>query len=185
MINAGLGKDESRRLLKAAYILEGLDFVKPAKDDLGGLLFTGPSNIFPQFCLQTFQTYEKRHSLKPLHIPLNRVKLHPKHYHPRPGPTFEDALKSLAIEIADEKKRRSVLNRNVVCKCGYKTAVKTDSIKSVAIKGNFVRSRCKKCEACTRPKCGQCKPCLNPKMKQACIQRTCQFPNVPKCPCFA
>ena len=184
MINAGLGKDESRRLLNAAYILEGLDFVKQAKDELGGLIFTGPSNIFPQFSIQNFQAYQKVYGLKPFDIPLNRVKLHPKHYHPRPGPTFEDALNSLAIDIADEKKRRSILNRNVVCKCGYKIAVQ-DSFKSKTLTGNFKRSRCRKCEGCTRQNCGQCKHCLNPKMKQACIHRTCLFPNVPKCPCFA
>ena len=92
---------------------------------------------------------------------------------------------SMDIDTLDQEQIRSYKNNERVCKCGTKRAVMDgDGRKKYVHVGFKKRSRCKKCKGCLRPRCGQCTNCLNPRNKQACVEKVCLFPVIPKCPCF-
>ncbi|CAG5136102.1 unnamed protein product [Candidula unifasciata] len=70
-------------------------------------------------------------------------------------------------------------------KLGYKTSkVLKGSVSSSSVRKR--RTRCKKCEACTRTECGECTFCRDMKkfggpgrMKQTCFSRQCMAPTLP------
>ena len=110
----------------------------------------------------------------------------------RPRPlTFESMIDSAAQ--TDFNRRRSIQNRNIVCKCGeskpISSVIKSKNrgtfIKSKALTGNKKRTRCKNCIGCLAPRCKKCNFCLKPHLKKPCVGRKCLFPKVPTCPCFA
>ena len=110
----------------------------------------------------------------------------------RPRPlTFESMIDSAAQ--TDFNRRRSIQNRNIVCKCGQSKPIslivnskgKEKGQRSKAHTGNKIRSRCKNCIGCLAPRCNKCKFCLTPHLKKPCGDRKCLFPKVPTCPCFA
>ena len=82
------------------------------------------------------------------------------------------------IQIKNVEQSRSITNKDVICRCGFK------SDKTGALTGQKRRTRCKKCAGCMALKCGKCRPCNVPSMKKPCENRACQFPIIPKCPCF-
>ena len=110
----------------------------------------------------------------------------------RPRPlTFESMIDSAAQTDLDRK--RSIQNRNIVCKCGefksISSIVKSKEARKInrvkAWGGHKKRSRCKNCIGCLAPRCNKCKFCLTPHLKKPCGDRKCLFPKVPTCPCFA
>ena len=118
----------------------------------------------------------------------------------RPRPlTFESMIDSAAQTDLDRK--RSIQNRNIVCKCGdfkpISLIVKSkergsnnpEQIRAIkrtkAWTGFKKRTRCKNCIGCLAPRCKKCNFCLKPHLKKPCVGRKCLFPKVPTCPCFA
>jgi len=92
----------------------------------------------------------------------------------------ERVAQFVATNEMSEEQKRSFELKDVVCRCGFNTVSGGKKVKA----GHKKRSRCKKCPGCTAPKCKKCKNCLVPSNKQACVDRVCLFPIIPKCACF-
>ena len=196
IFNANYGTDQSKNIIRAAGILEGLDLAVNINDSLGyGLFYRGP-DLYAKLSETSFLHYSAKYDLKNVSVNVKikkRIKLDKI---PRPPPlTFKNVR---ALAQSDLNRRRSIQNRDVVCKCGImrdvlnfksETSSNPNLTRTVnrtkAWSGFKKRVRCGNCLSCRVPKCKACKFCLLPHLKKPCVKRKCLFPKVPTCPCFA
>lgn len=189
------------RIRTVATVLRGLHLIatrlgKTTSSDRGnrGWKYNGP-NIFAEWQQGHWDRYAGQFGLRRSTVALKRAKVRPEDF---PKPRFavsggsgcfssvkwniiQDGLKDVDLTKLNEEQARSYKNMRVICKCG--TKVISSSGKPVAV-GFKKRIRCKECVACKRSKCLKCTNCLNPRNKQACVEKVCLFPKIPKCPCF-
>lgn len=190
---------ESRRLTLAACVIEGMGLAKKMDDDLGGLIYTGPSHVYPQFQRSQFEKYQSEFNLKHLSIGLKKLAVQEKHLYPIKPPVFETksvpTLDDLPPELKDDPKiQRAILNINKVCQCGSTKFVpskitvnqsgRRPHVRDKVHVGGRRKMRCRKCSGCTAEPCRQCAPCTKPTLKKPCVLRTCKYPIPPQCPCF-
>ena len=171
--------DQSRKLLKLAAVLKGLNVIEEFEDGSGSWKYIGP-DVYGDFSSSLFENHRTEHNLKELNVALSVIEIPESSKYEIAPPTFDDLLSTINqnLPVANNaEKIRSIQNKNIVCKCGYMTEAK-------AHKGYHRRMRCKDCEGCKAPKCGRCKHCLYPHLKKPCENRVCRFPKIPKCPCF-
>merc|ERR1712126_669480 len=104
--------------------------------------------------------------------------------------TGQEPRKNWSESRQEAERKRSVDFAKLVCKCGSSKLLAApvgsgvNGSRTTAYAGHKIRSRCRNCAACLREKCGQCSFCLHPRLKKACAFKKCEFPVVPKCPCF-
>ena len=188
------GADESRRISFAASVLEGMGIVnKAGETEKDGIVYVGP-DVYGDLVKEEFEDNRSEFNLKKVTIKLNTITILDEYQYDFEPPSYEMVRQKFAEFVntdgMSEDKRRSIQNRNIVCRCGFKKTIEAYSHngkvkRTKAAIGFKKRSRCKECAGCLAPKCMKCPHCLNPRMKQACVNKVCLFPKVPKCPCFA
>jgi hypothetical protein len=99
---------------------------------------------------------------------------------------------TISTEGLTNEQQRSVVNQKIVCRCGvnkkanFAVAREGATYERKSVWSGFKkRTRCKNCPGCLATKCNECQYCLKPHLKKPCVRKVCQFPVVPKCPCFA
>ena len=160
-------------------MLKGLNVIEEFEDGSGSWKYIGPE-VFGDFSSSLFEKHRTEHNLKEFNVALSVIEIPESSKYEIAPPTFEEFLSTINQKLTganDAEKIRSIQNKKIVCKCGYMTEAK-------AHKGYSRRMPCKNCVACKAPKCGKCNHCLTPSNKQACVNRKCLFPRIPKCPCF-
>ena len=132
-----------------------------------------------------------------LRFPARRAKKHGNNDEAIDVDEFEDEPLSRSRR-SDPRLRKGVKGRSLgelsgkVCRCG------STKILAVPPQGNGVgkkrskvyvggkrKVRCNKCTGCLAANCNICKHCRLPHWKKPCVERTCLFPILPECPCFA
>jgi len=189
--------NEARRLTVVASVLEGMDMVEKKADELGGLIYRGP-DIYEEFSLSLWKTYDTEYNLKKVSLPLSHVEVKEEHRYPITPPRFKLGLKHLKDiptipkELEDDPDiQRAAMNINKVCQCGSMKEWKGESKGEKGHKrakvqvGGKRKIRCKKCTGCLAKKCMNCNHCKFPHLKKPCHDKVCLFPIAPKCPCFA
>ena len=182
---------EKRRFLVAGVVIEALGLAKKQADNLGGLVYNGP-NVYPDYCQQLKEDYEDK-DLKEVKLVLRPVKVKEEHVYEIRPPQYKSNSQHVSRLDPEEEKDRSIKNKNIVCQCGFTkkiTPVKVireghkSHVRNKVVQGQKRRTRCKLCDNCLRDPCRKCDNCLKPHLKKPCRLRECQFPIVPKCPCF-
>ena len=181
---------EKRRFLVAGVVIEALGLAKKQADNLGGLVYNGP-NVYPDYCQQLKEDYEDK-DLKEVKLVLRPVKVKEEHVYEIRPPQYKSNSQHVSRLDPEEEKDRSIKNKNIVCQCGFTKKIKSTisreggktHIRGQVVKGQKRRTRCMRCDNCLRDPCLQCQFCLKPHLKKPCKLRECQFPIVPKCPCF-
>lgn len=180
------GADETRRLSLVCAILEGLNLVEKKTDEMEGMVYIG-ADIYIEWRTRHFDLNQEEYDLKELSVDLKPVQVQPEHIVPFKPPTFSPT-KMADTDGKDERKLKSIKNRNVVCRCGTtKPWPKKEGGKvnrQRVYVGGKRRMRCKECEGCLAPKCNKCDFCLYKQLKKPCQERVCLYPKVPNCPCF-
>ena len=190
--------NETRRVTFSAAILEGLDFATHMTDKLGGTVWKGKHLLLDWYDNLCRQYFDRPEILKKPLLVLNKAEITPEQFELATLDS-EQSLATLVqtpvvnIEGLSEEQQRSVVNQKIVCKCGTnkKMDVKVeredgkDQVRTHVYAGHKKRSRCKTCAGCLAIKCGTCKFCLYKHLKKPCVLKTCQFPVIPKCPCFS
>ena len=185
------GVNETRRVTLSAAILDGLELLQTKTDSLGGVVWIG-KDIFKQWDDLEYQKYgDQIMSTKRARLCIESLEnMTPKQLEL----AMEDA-EQVVVTAAETpvltagdfsvEQQRSIINQNIVCRCGTTKKLDDCLTKTKVYVGGKRKMPCKKCVACMAPKCGKCNPCLKPPLKKACVDRVCRFPVVPKCPCFA
>ena len=171
--------------------------VEKKPDELGGLIYRGP-DIYEDFSLSLWKTYDTEYNLKKVSLPLSHVEVKEEHRYPITPPRFKLGLKHLKDiptipkELEDDPDiQRAAMNINKVCQCGSMKEWKGESKGEKGHKrakvqvGGKRKIRCKKCTGCLAKKCMNCNHCQFPHLKKPCHDKVCLFPIAPKCPCFA
>ncbi len=191
------GVNETRRVTLSAAILEGLGLVSRKTDTIGGVVWIGKDLLPVWLEDQCLKYYDDAAQLKTVKVDLEQVQLTPEQME-LATEDLEQHLASMletptvAIEGLSTEQQRSVVNQKIVCKCGTTKKMTYDverdgktHFRSKVWTGFKKRSRCKACPGCLAKKCGECNYCLKAHLKKPCVLKVCQFPVVPKCPCFA
>ena len=189
--------NETRRVTLSAAILEGLSLLEHKNDSLGGIVWIG-KDLFRQWDEEQFHLYSKETpELKDVTVVVKS--------HEVTDDQLEWAMEAAKRAIASTlegpniasgdlstEQQRSVVNQNVVCRCGTTKKMEYEvqrdgktQIRSKVYVGGKRKMRCKECSGCKAARCKECKNCLFPHLKKPCVQTICLFPVVPKCPCFA
>ena len=190
--------NETRRVTFSSAVLEGLNLATQMTDKQGGTIWNGKHLLLDWYDNLCSQLFEEPEMLKKPLLVLKKVEITPEQLEL----AIEDSEQSLAtlietpvinIDGLSQEQQRSVVNQKIVCKCG--TSKKMDleiervdgktQLRTKVWTGFKKRSRCKKCPGCLAKKCGTCKYCLHAYLKKPCVLKSCQFPVVPKCPCFS
>jgi len=201
IIAQGLQK-QRRRFEVAASVLEGLGLTRKQPDDLGGYVYTGPDNIYSDYQDRLFNQHREEFNLKTFSLKLEQAEVKEEHRYTIIPPAFdlkadlEYELAKLPEDIANDPEiQRAIINKGRVCRCGTSKAMNKEvmrkgkdgvkrQVRTTVMIGGRRKIRCKKCPGCTTPPCRKCRFCTTPSMKKPCELRVCQFPTVPKCPCF-
>lgn len=198
-------RDELRRsrIRTALNLLTGIKLLKRAQFTF---YFNGP-NVYDDWKRLEFDRYGPNLNLKQCRVDVQIQKLTPEqeelanqlsgNFHidrnvssgtaillRRQHEMAEIMRKYCAENELTAEQERSVRYGHITCKCGTSVKLSGSAKKSKAHTGFKKRARCKKCPGCKTPKCMKCANCLNPSFKQACSNRVCYFPLIPKCPCF-
>jgi hypothetical protein len=155
--------NESRRLTMVASILEGMDMVEKATDELGGLIYKGPVKAFDDFKQNLWDSCgaTTEHNLKKVKLSLPHVEVKEEHRYPIEPPQFvNNYLASVAEVVVPEELKedleiqRAIANRDKVCRCGSMKEMETpNTIKRMGQKahnrtkvliGGKRKMRCKK-----------------------------------------
>jgi hypothetical protein len=179
-----------------AAIMEGLSLVERKTDPVGGVVWTGKDLLEEWTRKQCWKYYWEPEAVKACSVVVKPLELTAEQLEEATEAAKEhiqslQAVPEISTEGLSAEQQRSVVNQKIVCKCG--TSKKTEFVvgqngdkhqrKSVWT-GFKKRSRCKECPGCTATRCNECQFCLKPHLKKPCVRKVCQFPRVPKCPCF-
>ncbi len=184
--------EASEKIRSILHILTGLCLVALVRS--GRWKYHGPK-VLHEYKRKLFFMYQKEFpDLKLCKIHLHRVPV-PEGSLPKRRKLFkleaiscgqdkqkyiEDKLKDVDVSTLNPEQRHSYEMRKIVCRCGKTVEGTTKKVHA----GFKRRVKCQKCSGCKAPKCMRCTNCLNPRNKQACQDKICLFPKVPKCPCF-
>jgi len=196
--------NESRRLILAASVLEGMGLVEKFTDELSGLIFKGSAKPYEDFKQTLWDMHGSEHGLKKMQMSLTQVEVKEEHKYPIKPPAFDftKGLKRKDIPTVpkelenDTEIQRAIANLDRVCRCGsmkeykgekkvIKRAGHKNHVRKQVYVGGKRKMRCKKCTGCLAPRCKQCNFCTKPHLKKPCERRVCLFPVAPKCPCFS
>ena len=188
------GVNETRRVTLSAAVLEGLDLVIRKTDTIGGVVWTGKDLWSVWLEDQCRKYYDEAEVLKTMRVVLEQAQVSAEDLELATEGLLQHLASMLetpivAIDGLSYEQQRSVVNQKIVCKCGTTkkmTSGEGSKVNRTSVWTGFKkRSRCKECPGCLAKKCGECNHCLKPHLKKPCVLKVCQFPVVPKCPCFA
>jgi len=189
------GINETRRVTQSAAILEALNYVERKEDTLGGVVWIG-RDIFKDWSEKQLLLYsDESMNIGRLCVRLTECELVTKELLEQGVDATRRFLDSVNAEpgyvVGDlsTEQQKSVANLKISCKCGITKKMEAIEGKQYSKKAVYTgfkkKTRCKNCPGCLAKKCKQCQFCLIPRLKKSCMYRVCQFPVVPKCPCFA
>lgn len=180
-----------------AAILEGLGLVERQTDSVSGVTWIGDDLLVKwqeEMCAKFYvdpEEIRKCSVLLSMHE-LSEEQLELARDDAKAYLDSQVEAPTVSTEGLTSEQQRSVVNQKIVCKCGISKKASfsvereggTYERKSVW-SGFKKRTRCKECAGCKATKCNECQNCLKPHLKKPCVRKVCQFPVVPKCPCFA
>lgn len=197
--------DEDNLMESVIQALYGLGLVVRASGSW--CFYTGP-DVFSVWEKQLIKGYEE-YGLKLMSVPVKRADIPPEtirnarrlQWRTRKGKNFAAGIgqavrnmmsnmefyeKQQKEGLMNEEQKRSVENMEKMCTCGdgQRRPVMVHGKVQYRKFGRKRRVKCRKCENCLKKKCGVCANCRTPSNHQACIEKICLFPKIPKCPCF-
>ena len=110
-----------------ASVLEGMDMVEKATDELGGLIYKGPVKAFDDFKQNLWDSFgaTAKYKLKKVKLSLPHVEVKEEHRYPIETPQFViNYLASVSeVDVPEELKedveiQKAIANRDKVCQCG-------------------------------------------------------------------